>query len=213
MWAIGATIPLHFVPTPVTRILVLRHGESTWNAEGRWQGQADPPLSPRGEQQAHAAAAQLDPVDVVVASDLRRAARTAVIIAAELGDPPLVFDERLRERHAGDWQGLTRAEVEAGWPGFLEGGRRPNGFERSVTAAERAMTALLDVAARHPGAVALAVTHGGILRAIRKVLGTIDDIGFANLAGQWFTVSGTDVVGGELVSLLHADRPSPLSPL
>src|SRR5213078_4235821 len=70
---------------PVTSLLLVRHGQSEWNADGRWQGQADPPLSALGEQQAVAATNRLDGVHAVWASDLVRARRTAELMAGELG--------------------------------------------------------------------------------------------------------------------------------
>src|SRR5437588_9392153 len=111
------------------RALVVRHGQSTWNALGRWQGHADPPLSPLGEEQAAAAADRLVGVVVeVCASDLARARRTAEIVAGRLG-VSLRLEPRLRERQAGPWTGLTHEEIAAGWPGYLEAGRPPPGFE------------------------------------------------------------------------------------
>ena len=216
------TIPLPLMSRPSTRILVLRHGQSTWNAEGRWQGQADPPLTTLGEIQAGDAATPLGafaPFAAVVASDLERAARTASIIATAIGHGPVVLDERLRERHAGAWQGLTRDDVEAGWPGYLDSHRRPDGFEGSTSAGRRAMAALVDIAARvgtdgdGAGDAALVISHGGILRAVRHLLGVADDLGFPNLSGQWFTVDRTGIEPGEMVSLLDLERPAVISPL
>ncbi len=200
---------------------MLRHGQSTWNAEGRWQGQADPPLTTFGEIQAGDAAASLGAFTsfaAVVASDLERAARTAAIIAAALGHGPVELDERLRERHAGAWQGLTRDDVEAGWPGYLDSHRRPDGFEGSSSAGRRAMASLIDIAARvvasaDTGDAALVISHGGILRAVRHLLGVEDDLGFPNLSGQWFTVDGAEIAPGTLVSLLDTERPAVISPL
>src|SRR3546814_1711635 len=103
----------------MTRVLLVRHGQSEWNATGRWQGQADPPLTDLGRAQAHHAARSLGVVDAIVASDLQRAADTALIISGELGVGPVVLDEGLRERDAGEWSGLTRAEIERDWPGYL----------------------------------------------------------------------------------------------
>src|SRR5438093_548398 len=122
----------------VTRILLVRHGQSVWNADGRWQGQADPPLSDVGVDQA-AAAADSDAVDGVRAlysSDLERARHTAQLLGVRLGLDPVV-DVRLRERHAGGWEGCTRAEIEAGWPGFLESGERPEGYEPDASVPAR----------------------------------------------------------------------------
>jgi len=97
-----------------TRLWLIRHAESTWNAAGRWQGQADPPLSERGRRQAQTLAEGLrgEGVEVLVASDLRRAAETAEIVAQALG---LVarLEPRLRELDAGAWSGLLRAEIAA----------------------------------------------------------------------------------------------------
>jgi glucosyl-3-phosphoglycerate phosphatase len=82
-------------------LLVIRHGRSEWNAIGRWQGHADPPLSELGRRQAILAAASIGAVDAIVSSDLLRAAETAAIIAQKLGVGPVVVDERLGERDAG----------------------------------------------------------------------------------------------------------------
>jgi len=193
---------------------VIRHGESTWNAEGRWQGQADPPLTPRGEEQARIAAAAVGaPIDRVVTSDLQRASATAAIMAAQLRVESVDLEQGLRERHAGAWQGLTHREVEASWPGYLRDGLRPPGFEPSRSAGGRALDCLVDVAARVGSGTIVAVSHGGILRAMRKVLSAGDDIGFPNLSGQWFEVSGDAVEPLELASLLDGDRPLHSAPL
>lgn len=99
------------------RVVVLRHGETTYNAAGIWQGQLDAPLSERGVAQAEAvgpAVAALGPVRVVT-SDLGRARRTGESVAAAAG-VPIVDDPRFREIHAGAWQGLTNAEVRERFP-------------------------------------------------------------------------------------------------
>src|SRR5215813_8680553 len=96
---------------PPTRLVVIRHGQSTWNAIGRWQGHADAPLTDLGRTQAARAVASLPPVEVIWASDLERARATAAVIGEALGLDVQV-DVRLRERNAGEWTGLTRAEIE-----------------------------------------------------------------------------------------------------
>ncbi len=99
------------------RIVVLRHGETTHNADGIWQGQLDTPLSERGLRQADAvgaAVAALSP-DRIVSSDLSRARLTAESVGRACGIP-VVVDPRFREVHAGEWQGLTSAEVARRWP-------------------------------------------------------------------------------------------------
>jgi len=145
----------------MTRLLLVRHGESIWNAQRRWQGQADVPLSPVGEQQARVAATQLpDGYPRIVTSNLRRAARTGELLA-EPQSLPVTVEPRLRERYAGPWEGLTRAEIEAGWPGMLEDGRRPDDYETDDDLLGRALDALADLA---DGTIA--VTHGGVIRIL-----------------------------------------------
>ena len=93
------------------RLILVRHGESTWNAEERLQGQLDPPLSERGREQSRALAAMLDglPDDRIVCSDLGRARETAEL----LGLRPARFDPRWREIDVGSWGGRVAAEVDA----------------------------------------------------------------------------------------------------
>lgn len=97
-----------------TRLWLIRHAESTWNAVGRWQGQADPPLSELGRRQAQSLADALrgERLEVLVASDLARAAETAEIVADGLS-VAVRFEPRLRELDAGAWSGLSRAEIAA----------------------------------------------------------------------------------------------------
>jgi glucosyl-3-phosphoglycerate phosphatase len=99
------------------RVLLLRHGRTAWNAQRRFQGQADPPLDDLGRTQAYEAAvlvAALAP-DLLVSSDAQRARQTAEIVA-EVTGCELVLDRRFRERGLGHWEGLTREEVEARYP-------------------------------------------------------------------------------------------------
>jgi probable phosphoglycerate mutase len=154
---------------PPTRVLLVRHGQTTWNAEGRWQGHEDPPLSELGEAQAIEAAGNVGPIDAVWSSDLVRARRTAEVIAEPRGLQVRV-DPRFRERDGGPWQGLTRAEIEARWPGHLKDGRRPEGYEAWQTAVTRIFAALADLAAEHPRQTVLVLTHGGIVRAAERHL-------------------------------------------
>lgn len=189
-----------------TRILVLRHGQSEWNASGRWQGHADPPLDRAGELQAVAASELLGTFDSVWASDLQRATRTAQIIAELLGIGPVQLDPRLRETHVGPWEGLTQQEVERGWPGYLAARRRPEGFEPYDQAAARLLAALRDIAAEHPGGEALAVSHGGVIRAARRAVGA-DDPRLPNVSGSWFVVHPDGrISAGEVVALAEG-RP------
>ena len=139
----------------MTRLLLVRHGETDWNAEGRLQGHTDRPLSDYGRRQAQALAEELadEPLDALYASDLARARETAEIVGARLG-LPVVLEPDLREKNWGTWEGLTpteRAEVE-----FVG--------ESTEQHEERTLGALRRIAERHPGGRILVVTHGGSVR-------------------------------------------------
>ena len=178
----------------MARLLLLRHGQSLWNAESRWQGWADPPLSELGEAQAVALASRLAPTDLdgtalagVVTSDLQRARRTATIVGERLG---LAVDVEmaLRERDVGDWSGLTTAEIEDGWPDELAAWRvgglvAPPGGECDDAMAERVLGALRRLVAR-PEPALLVVNHGGLIRLVHRRLG-LEPPPTPNLAGRW----------------------------
>jgi broad specificity phosphatase PhoE len=190
----------------VTRILLVRHGQSVWNADGRWQGQADPPLSDIGVDQA-AAAADSDAVDGIGAlysSDLERARHTAQLLGVRLGLEPAV-DVRLRERHAGAWEGRTRAEIDEGWPGFLESGRRPPGYEADDSVLSRVLDVLASIARAHGGDV-LVVTHAGVVRTVERHLGGVADGLIPNLGGRWLDHDGETLTLGDRVVLLAPDQ-------
>ncbi|MGZ8733608.1 MAG: histidine phosphatase family protein [Acidimicrobiia bacterium] len=189
----------------ITRFLLVRHGQSTWNAEGRWQGQADPLLSSLGEAQARSASSssELEGVGAWWSSDLRRARSTAELLAADRVSMQL--DVRLRERHAGEWEGLTRAEIDAGWPGFLTEHKRPAGWEDDDPLLERAFAALTDIAARFPGGRVVAVTHGGVIRALERRFGA-EDLPVPNLGGRWVEVGDTPTRLGERVLLVDVGQ-------
>lgn len=190
--------------TVVTRLLVVRHGQSEWNAIGRWQGHADPPLSEHGQLQAAGAGLHLGMFDGIWASDLKRASLTAEIIATIIGIGPVILDKRLRETHVGPWEGLTHDEVNAGWPGFLDNHQRPDGFEPYDDAAARMVAAFTDIAARCPGGDVLVISHGGAISAVRRLLGA-EIARLPNLGGSWFTVSGGHVHAGEVANLDGAE--------
>jgi broad specificity phosphatase PhoE len=188
----------------MARILLVRHGQSEWNADGRWQGQADPPLSELGEQQAVAAARAVGVVDAIYSSDLERASRTAALIGAQLGTDVLL-DPRLRERHAGPWQGLTRAEIAEGWPGFLESGERPDGYEADPSVIARVMASLDAIADAHDGDV-LVITHGGIVKVLERHLGDGTDDLVPNLGGRWVAYDGQGFRLGESAVLIDESQ-------
>lgn len=190
--------------TTVTRVLLVRHGQSEWNLSGRWQGQADPPLTDVGRAQARAAARALGQVEAIWSSDLQRAAETAAIIAAELGVGPVVVDADLRERDVGDWAGLTRDEINERYPGYLappDGVRtgrwtppRPPGWEPDDVLVARAIRALLRIQREVGSGDVLIVGHAGLLYSVERALGE-DGSRLGNLEGRWLEVTSHDVDG------------------
>ncbi|MHB1535603.1 MAG: histidine phosphatase family protein [Acidimicrobiales bacterium] len=195
----------------MARLLLLRHAQSTWNAAGRWQGQADPPLSADGEAQARRGALRLlareeAPFSGVVASDLQRARRTAEILAEGLGmASPVLADPTLREFDVGEWSGLTREEITTRWPGRLEAwddtGTAPPGGEDRWVFARRARAAVTRIGAGAPeGARVLVVAHGGLIRSLLATLGgevwRVD-----HLSGIWLRVDAGDLSPEDRVDL------------
>jgi probable phosphoglycerate mutase len=183
-----------------TRALLTRHGQSEWNALGRWQGQADPPLTDLGRRQAHEAARSLGTVDGIWASDLLRAAETAAIIGDDMGVGPVVLDTDLRERDAGEWTGLTRAEIEQRYPGYLPDGRRPPGWESDEELVARAQGALRRITDAIPGGDALVITHAGVVFAVERHLGQ-ERTRLANVEGRWVTIAPEGLRLGDRVVL------------
>jgi broad specificity phosphatase PhoE len=183
-----------------TRALLTRHGQSEWNALGRWQGQADPPLTDLGRRQAHEAARSLGAVDGIWASDLQRAAETAAIIGDDMGVGPVVVDADLRERDAGEWTGLTRAEIEQRYPGYLPDGRRPASWESDEQLVARAQRALGRIADATPGGDVLVITHAGVVFAVERHLGR-DRTRLANVEGRWVTIAPEGLRLGDRVVL------------
>ena len=187
---------------PVTRLLTIRHGESEWNALGRWQGQADPPLTDSGMLQAVAAGQVLGTFDAIWSSTLQRAANTAAIIAEGIGIGPVQLDPGLMENAFGPWQGLTVAEIEEGWPGYMADNRRPEGAEQPEQVTERGLAALRRIAALYPGGEVLIVTHAGLIRTLRRAVDG-SDVRFHNLGGCWFHVHPDGrVVAGDPVQVV-----------
>jgi broad specificity phosphatase PhoE len=167
-----------------THALLIRHGETDWNADGRWQGRAPTPLNDLGREQSRLLgrylAAQGPRIDMLYSSDLIRARQTAEAIAAPLG-LIIQFDPRLREIDLGDWQGLTRAEVEA-WDTerytAYQADRRnhpiPNG-ESWMQVQGRIRAAFDDLAGQHVSQTFALVSHGGAIgRLIESLFGTIE---------------------------------------
>jgi len=200
-----------------SRLLLVRHGQSEWNAVGRWQGQADPPLTDLGRAQARAAARAIGGVDAVFASDLLRARQTADVIAEHLGVGPVIADPGLRERDAGEWSGLTRDEIHERYPGFLPEDRhmtfapgrdadlrRPPGWETDGELLARVLDAIQRVHLVIGDGDALVVTHGGVIYVLEGYLGQAF-ARLANGAGRWLEVDGDDLILGERVLLVNDD--------
>jgi glucosyl-3-phosphoglycerate phosphatase len=165
------------------RLVLWRHGQTVWNAERRFQGQSDIPLDETGRAQAERAArllAALRP-DMIVSSDLSRAAGTAVPLARLTG-LDVVLDKDLRERHGGSWEGLTDAEIRERYPEAHATWTPPDG-EPAVAVADRVAASLERVAAAvaeqvtDPDALAVVVSHGAALRlGMSRLLGMPDEL-------------------------------------
>ena len=186
----------------MARLLLIRHGQSEWNALRRWQGQADPPLSELGRQQAAAAAARLEPVDVVASSTLQRSRVSAEIIAEVMGcDPPIPAPE-LIERDVREFSGLTRVQIEERFPGFLEDGRRPPGWEQDDALLARILAGLNRLADLVGDRTAVVVTHGGVIYSLEDHLGCPPSR-VTNMSGRWVTVDNGQLVAGQRVHPLE----------
>jgi probable phosphoglycerate mutase len=188
-----------------TRICLVRHGETAWNAERRLQGHIDIPLNDIGLAQARATAASLtnQSFEAAYASDLLRARQTADAIAARCTLQPAI-DARLRERHYGVFQALTYDEARARFPEDYQHFESrdpefvfPGGGESLRQFAARIHEALHDIATRHQGGTVLVVTHGGVLDvahrlATGKPLETPRDFTIPNAALNWIERDGVD---------------------
>lgn len=158
-----------------TRILAIRHGETAWNVDGRIQGQLDVPLNETGRWQVHRLALAVGEEDIaaVYSSDLLRALATAQAVSRGRR-APIVTEVGLRERGFGEFEGLTRAEINERWPEMGErwrkrdptfgapGGETLNAFHaRSIATATR-------LAALHPGQTIALVSHGGVMDCLYR---------------------------------------------
>jgi probable phosphoglycerate mutase len=159
-------------------LVLLRHGQTEWNAQRRIQGQSDVPLDDTGREQAAAAARRLAGLkpSVLITSDLSRCADTAAELAGLTGLTPML-DERLRERAYGEWQGCTLAEIERRWPAAYQRWRVDSvvgdaGVEETADLAQRVLQALRAAVEQADGGTAIVVTHGG---AARRGIGALLD--------------------------------------
>ena len=159
----------------MTELLLVRHGETDWNRERRFQGHADQPLNDTGRDQARALAAELarEPIDLVYTSDLARARETAEIIAAAIGTEVVALRD-LREIDVGDWQGLSWPEIEQRYPdgahAWHDHGSGWRSGETYDELAERVVAALRRIVEQHPSQRILVVGHGGTIRAVKAFI-------------------------------------------
>ncbi|MDY6996938.1 MAG: histidine phosphatase family protein [Actinomycetota bacterium] len=196
----------------IRRLVMLRHGQTEYNAGSRMQGQLDTDLTELGHAQAGAAAevlAKRQPL-LIVSSDLRRALDTAVALGDRSGQP-VSIDTRLRETHLGDWQGMTHVEVDAVAPGARLAWRddarwAPHGGESRVDVAERSVPLVQELVAQQtdwgvkdggadPDRPVVLVAHGGLIAALTgallglpvdnwPVLGGMGNASWVQLAGH-----------------------------
>ena len=167
----------------VRRLVMLRHGQTEFNAGSRMQGQLDTDLTDLGRAQALAAAevlAKRQPL-LIVSSDLRRAADTAATLG-QCCELPVRTDSRLRETHLGDWQGLTHEQVDAGSPGARYAWREdatwaPHGGESRIDVADRSVPLVEELVADEPDwgrddadRPVVLVAHGGLIAALTAAL-------------------------------------------
>ena len=158
-----------------TRIIAIRHGETSWNVDTRIQGGLDIPLNQTGRQQAARLALALkdDPITAVYASDLTRAWETAQYLGRTLS-LPVTPESGLRERGFGDFEGMTFAEIEALLPDQSQRWRKrdphfaPAGGESLLALNQRVVEAAGRLAARHPGELIALVGHGGVMDVLYR---------------------------------------------
>lgn len=160
----------------VETVWIVRHGETDFNASGRWQGHYDSALNERGHDQARALAAHLldTGIEHIYSSDLQRCIQTAQPLADQLGTP-VQIESRLREIHVGVFQGLTRAEVERDYADVYARYRVDDNFtipngESRIALQTRSFEAWEDLTSQQHVSTVLMVTHGGTLRMLMKRL-------------------------------------------
>jgi len=164
------------MPAPAaTHLIAIRHGETEWNSEGRFQGHLDSTLNREGLAQAQALAERMsrEPFDLLLSSDLGRALQTASAVAMRTGHE-IVVEPRLRERRMGIFQGLTAQEVEQRYPEEYARfkSRDPDyvipGGESMRQLYQRSIACITELAERHAGLTLAAVSHGGVLAMLYR---------------------------------------------
>jgi alpha-ribazole phosphatase len=151
----------------MTHFYLVRHGQTDWNKEGRYQGQANTPLNVTGQEQARRIAAKLAHrrVDAIYSSDLDRARCTAEAVAEQL-ELPVRLDRRLREINHGEWEGMLFTDIVRQYGREIQEretnplqARAPGG-ESVTELAQRVLAAADDIAQSHPGETVVLVSHG-----------------------------------------------------
>ncbi|WP_323031502.1 histidine phosphatase family protein [Brachymonas denitrificans] len=159
-----------------TRLLIIRHGETAWNAERRIQGHTDIPLNDTGRQQARALAEALNdsPIHAVYCSDLQRAEETGRIIASS-HDARVITTPQLRERHFGHIEGKTFIDFEVHFPDESMRWRKrdpnwapPGGGESLADLRDRIVQTVNDIGRQHNGEHVAIVSHGGVLDVLYR---------------------------------------------
>lgn len=158
----------------MTTLILIRHGETEWNIEGRYTGQSDIPLNARGFKQAQSLAQNLraEPINAIYSSDLLRARQTAEPLRAGT-DIPLHLDKRLREIHQGEWEGLHFDEIRTRYRQAWERRKKqpldvaPPGGETVGQVRQRVLEASRDILARYPSDHVAIISHGLPLAILR----------------------------------------------
>jgi broad specificity phosphatase PhoE len=175
--------------------LFLRHAETEVTARKEWHGTTNAPLSLKGRQHALTAAERLNDqnhkITVIITSDFSRAVETATLFAKVL-NCSVKQNPLLRERHLGEWEGLTRAEIEKRWPGLMEAWRigkicGPPGGETDAEVATRVARALSEYANRDSDLM-LVISHAGLLRGLLACEGMPDEE-IPPLSGRWISLA------------------------
>ncbi|KAJ0975971.1 hypothetical protein J5N97_017936 [Dioscorea zingiberensis] len=207
-------------------IVIVRHGETSWNASKIIQGHMNSELNETGRKQAIAVAVRLSKEPKfasIYSSDLKRAAETAEIIANHCGLPEVKLDPALRERHLGDLQGLTlrdAAKLKAeSYQYFLSKSRDqeiPGGGESLDQVYNRCTSCMEGIAKKHSGDRVIVVTHGGVLRELYKraspnskfpngtILNTSVNVIHISENGEWSIKSWGDISHLQEISVIQS---------
>jgi probable phosphoglycerate mutase len=213
------------VVSEAARVLAIRHGETTWNVDTRIQGQLDIGLNDTGRWQAARLAQALagEPITAIYASDLGRAFETAEHVGRATG-VPVIPEPGLRERHFGEFQGRTFADIESALPRQAMLWRTrdpdfaPSGGESLKQLRERVVSTAHTLAARHPGELIVMVGHGGVLDVLYRAATRLElqaprtwALGNAAINRLLWTPDGFSLVGW--ADTHHLEREADAKPL